>query len=1268
MKNSKNFFRLGVLLFFITVFLFLPCKNVFADVIAKQDQHNGQISGLLGSGSYNIQTLGSGLSGLLDNVQLWTVRYGNPSTVSVQILCYNESSYSTTCANSSTSTAASVSTTPSQITLTGLNYQLDPTKYYMIKANVSDGTNQTIIYGVGSGNLWPNGNCWYPQACQTNTGVDYYFILNTGSGASLTPTATPTPTPSPLTVLYSQTDGSSLSNITIGNTGPYYSATMQQLGSGLTGKLSAVTFKFYNTQTDLIFVFLECFNDSNYVQPCGGSTSRNSLFKDVQVDGEYTFTWDGGSNHDPLELDPTKFYRISVGSLNGYKTKIYGSTSNTWANGDCTYRDTNTCAPNNDLYFKLLGTSATPTPTPSPKLPVILIPGGMGSEFEVKETNFNPKINNCLNFPYLYAQNETVWLNQNPGNLLDNASCGKYLDVLKLDQNGNEIYPQVGLKGVISANILGKHLGYYDLIPFFEQKGYILNKDFFIFPYDWRKDIKENITELNNKIDIATNSAGTNKAQIIAHSMGGLIARDYIRDSERAKKVHTLVELGVPHAGIPTYLAHLLYSKCFNAFTLVCVVNGDEINKLAQNFPGIFELLPNKLYYQLYTDSKDYPFKKNDDALNYDQTRSHLSELGKNMKFFDNAESYHTALAASYSTGDAFNTDTNGVKTYLIAGSGKPTIGQIHDYVGLNLLDSGPIIAPKLDMSEINGDETVPLLSATLGKLSQVYYVNQTHGDLASGTALQMTYNLLNGQTADISGVQSIPFTLDGEIISVHSPVVLHAYDNLGNHTGPKDDGTIELGIPGSSYDELGESKFIYLQSGGNYNIKTKATGEGSFDLKIKKYTQSELTQEQLYLSIPQTASSTASMTLDVANPTLQVDTDNNGTIDKNITPSSTLSGEALNDTQAPTTTVQESGTQGTNDWYTSGVTLSFTSQDEGGAGVLNTYYYKDGEETLHEAGNSVAIDTEGATKIWYLSVDKAGNTEQPKNITVHIDKTAPAITYTGRTDANSKGWNNNDVTVNWTCADETSGVVNTSISETVKPEGKDQSVTGTCTDKTGNAATDTQKGINIDKTNPTITITSPQNDATYILNSIVNADWNTNDDLSGIAIENGTVPSGSPIDTSKVGPHEFSVTATDNAGNTISATVNYKVIYRFDGFLQPINDTAHEQTCGTPCTVSTFKGGSTVPVKFQLKDVNGIIVQSTNLPQWITPQQGTAITESIDETVFTDPATSGTTYTWDIKQYHYNWGTKGFATGYYWLIGVTLDDGQTYAVNIGLR
>ena len=200
------------------------------------------------------------------------------------------------------------------------------------------------------------------------------------------------------------------------------------------------------------------------------------------------------------------------------------------------------------------------------------------------------------------------------------------------------------------------------------------------------------------------------------------------------------------------------------------------------------------------------------------------------------------------------------------------------------------------------------------------------------------------------------------------------------------------------------------------------------------------------------------------------------------------------------------------------------------------------------------------------------------------------------------------------------------------------------------------------DTTPPTLNpIVSPN---PVYLNGTATVTANATDSGSGIATQ-----SCGPLFTNTVGTKTVTCTATDNAGNTATATVSYKVIYRFDGFLQPINDTGHTQTCGSSCTTSIFKGGSTVPVKFQLKDANGNVVQSVSLPTWITPQKGSATSSPVDESLYSDPATTGTNYRWDgSSQYIYNWSTKGFTSGYYWRIGVTLDDGQTYYVNIGLR
>src|SRR5215216_1141494 len=107
------------------------------------------------------------------------------------------------------------------------------------------------------------------------------------------------------------------------------------------------------------------------------------------------------------------------------------------------------------------------------------------------------------------------------------------------------------------------------------------------------------------------------------------------------------------------------------------------------------------------------------------------------------------------------------------------------------------------------------------------------------------------------------------------------------------------------------------------------------------------------------------------------------------------------------------------------------------------------------------------------------------------------------------------------------------------------------------------------------------------------------------------------------VGTINFTATAKDVAGNTTTQSGSYKVIYRFDGFLQPINDTAHQVDQST----SIFKGGSTVPAKLQLKKADGTVVQAVGLPQWLNPAKGNATTAHVVENMYTDTGTSGSTY-----------------------------------------
>jgi len=110
---------------------------------------------------------------------------------------------------------------------------------------------------------------------------------------------------------------------------------------------------------------------------------------------------------------------------------------------------------------------------------------------------------------------------------------------------------------------------------------------------------------------------------------------------------------------------------------------------------------------------------------------------------------------------------------------------------------------------------------------------------------------------------------------------------------------------------------------------------------------------------------------------------------------------------------------------------------------------------------------------------------------------------------------------------------------------------------------------LNIDATQPTL---SPTLSATTVaLNQTgVTASPNASDATSGVA----TAGCG-PIDTSTAGDHTVTCSATDDAGNSRSATLHYLVEYRILGFF-------------SPAPKSSWKVGTTVPVKIALADRAG--------------------------------------------------------------------------------
>jgi hypothetical protein len=284
--------------------------------------------------------------------------------------------------------------------------------------------------------------------------------------------------------------------------------------------------------------------------------------------------------------------------------------------------------------------------------------------------------------------------------------------------------------------------------------------------------------------------------------------------------------------------------------------------------------------------------------------------------------------------------------------------------------------------------------------------------------------------------------------------------------------------------------------------------------------------------------------------------------------------------------------------------------------------------------------------------------------VTVRLDRTPPTVT--GAIVEGTKGpggWYTGPVKVAFTCSDALSGMAVCPDPVTLTDNGAGQSVTGTATDNAGNKATVKVDGIDIDREKPAISVAGLKDGAVYTLGSVPSGSCTATDAVSGAGACTVSVSGGL---ANGVGTFVFVAKATDKAGNEAQVSGTFRVVYRFDGFLQPINDTAHQ----VGLTTSMFKASSTVPAKFQLKKADGTLVQATAAPAWLAPAKGALTTAPVDEAVYGDPAETGQLFRYDVaaQQYIYNWGTAKTQAGYYWRIGVKLDDGQMYYVNAGLR
>ena len=657
-----------------------------------------------------------------------------------------------------------------------------------------------------------------------------------------------------------------------------------------------------------------------------------------------------------------------------------------------------------------------------PRNPVILIPGIMGTEIFKN-----------------YDDNSEIWPNVNK---LIFSITDNFLNDLALNPDGTE-NPDKPMK--LGDIIRGTHVDIlgmkYDsktfegLISLLESNGYVENTNLFVFPYDWRKSNADSAEKLRDKINKILADTGADKVDLVAHSMGGLVAKKYIA-LNGAGNVDQLIFIGTPQLGAPKAFKVIMEGDdmgvgySLNSLNLkLHFLNPDKAKYIVQNMPGVFELLPSKKYIDGQSDFSgekyitDYITPSFSDPnnpvkpdLSFGQTEDFLKSQKINTKMLDFADNLHN---------DTDNLDLFGVKVSNFIGCGTTkTIGRIT----VKKKTSGILFWKKLvnsyDLEYENGDDTVPLRSADDSSGDKYYVKGSSHGELPSAFGIEESVTaLLRGKRlTDFPNVSPNKHDcyIKGKTISLRSlePYMEYlVYDDLGNYTGPvksiylskvedpaekADAGSeIEYGIPGVQYNKIGGTTSIFLPAGGSYRIVVKnipASGGGgggnggggniinAYDFHIENVNADDTvasttnfnnvpvdnSNENFQVQIP--ANTFPGETNANVPPVIQVDEDGDGTYENEIPPSVILDETQTNDVVAPSTTSSVAGNT---------VTLSASDNN---SGVSNIQYSLDGGNTWTNYIAPIEVNVVaggGDVVIQYFSTDNAGNIEPIQIITI---------------------------------------------------------------------------------------------------------------------------------------------------------------------------------------------------------------------------------------------------------------------------------------------
>jgi hypothetical protein len=266
-------------------------------------------------------------------------------------------------------------------------------------------------------------------------------------------------------------------------------------------------------------------------------------------------------------------------------------------------------------------------------------------------------------------------------------------------------------------------------------------------------------------------------------------------------------------------------------------------------------------------------------------------------------------------------------------------------------------------------------------------------------------------------------------------------------------------------------------------------------------------------------------------------------------------------------------GTLGAHGWYTSNVTVGTTGTDSISSPTTCTGSQFQTTETIGQVFNGSCTNDAG------LSTNAAP-------LTIKLDKTGPsaALAVTAGTPGNS-GWYTTNVTISASGSDSIGNPTTCSADQFQTTETTGTAFNGTCTNDAGLSTSAAALTVKLDKTNPSVAITSPSTGlitvATWV--AVSGTDGDTPSGIATVTVNglsselgSGTF-SAATVPLNSCGANSITATATDQAGRTSTSSITVtRVCTGSLTYYQPI-----DQSTGTAKPIiNTGKFGRVIPVK----------------------------------------------------------------------------------------